>query len=427
MKEKAMSKNKLEQGRSMTEMLGVLAIIGTLSISGIAGYTYAMNKHRANEIISSVSKMAMTASIQIDLKGRFDLVEFKDLSGKVHTDNGYEVEADQPEDGEFMLTVKNVPEAVCENIVASDWKLPLDMTEDCTEGVSMEFVFSNSLNDDSGNSDSPSSGAVSSATQPVSTATQTATTTPLSSAGNEEPTASSCPAGTSTAGLGGYVPTVTDLNCYCDAKDTTYNIGSGTCSGATKPNACESNADCNSGEFCYITSSSCNGGGTGTGGIVGTGGLPGTGGETSATYSISPGTCMLVKDIPSVTDNVSNWGNLTWSMDNMSQDSANNWCQAQGKSLVKIEDLQCYRSGTTDMIEENETKGNCCAIGQDCDDTSFPSNKYGNKIVSLRQKFDYNFWTNSDYENLPCGAFYVYMGFANVASRGDSSVYALCK
>ena len=33
---------KLESGRSMVEMLGVLAIIGVLSIGGISGYTLSM-------------------------------------------------------------------------------------------------------------------------------------------------------------------------------------------------------------------------------------------------------------------------------------------------------------------------------------------------------------------------------------------------
>ena len=39
---------KSQSGRSMVEMLGVLAIIGVLSIGGIAGYTMAMNRYRAN-------------------------------------------------------------------------------------------------------------------------------------------------------------------------------------------------------------------------------------------------------------------------------------------------------------------------------------------------------------------------------------------
>ncbi len=50
-----------ESGRSMVEMLGVLAIIGVLSIGGIAGYTMAMNRYRANELIDAASKVAIVA------------------------------------------------------------------------------------------------------------------------------------------------------------------------------------------------------------------------------------------------------------------------------------------------------------------------------------------------------------------------------
>ncbi len=61
-----------EKGRSMVEMLGVLAVIGVLSIGGIAGYRYAMNKYRANEIISELNLVAMNASTYILNKGRND-------------------------------------------------------------------------------------------------------------------------------------------------------------------------------------------------------------------------------------------------------------------------------------------------------------------------------------------------------------------
>lgn len=47
-----------EAGRSMVEMLGVLAIIGVLSIGGIAGYTMAMNRYRANEALDMATKYA---------------------------------------------------------------------------------------------------------------------------------------------------------------------------------------------------------------------------------------------------------------------------------------------------------------------------------------------------------------------------------
>ena len=54
-------KKTQESGRSMVEMLGVLAIIGVLSIGGIAGYTMAMNRFRANEVIDMANKMAALA------------------------------------------------------------------------------------------------------------------------------------------------------------------------------------------------------------------------------------------------------------------------------------------------------------------------------------------------------------------------------
>lgn len=50
-----------QSGRSMIEMLGVLAIIGVLSIGGLAGYTMAMNRHRANQVLDYVSRAAVIA------------------------------------------------------------------------------------------------------------------------------------------------------------------------------------------------------------------------------------------------------------------------------------------------------------------------------------------------------------------------------
>ena len=46
-----------ETGRSMIEMLGVLAIIGVLSVGGIAGYSKAMDKFRVNKTIDQVSQI----------------------------------------------------------------------------------------------------------------------------------------------------------------------------------------------------------------------------------------------------------------------------------------------------------------------------------------------------------------------------------
>ena len=45
-------------GRSMIEMLGVLAIIGVLSVGGIAGYSKAMEKFKINKTIRQISEIA---------------------------------------------------------------------------------------------------------------------------------------------------------------------------------------------------------------------------------------------------------------------------------------------------------------------------------------------------------------------------------
>ena len=44
-----------QSGRSMVEMIGVLAITGVLSIGGIMGYSYAMDKYRANKTINDLN------------------------------------------------------------------------------------------------------------------------------------------------------------------------------------------------------------------------------------------------------------------------------------------------------------------------------------------------------------------------------------
>ena len=46
-----------ESGRSMIEMLGVLAIIGVLSVGGIAGYSQAMNKFKVSKTIDQIQTM----------------------------------------------------------------------------------------------------------------------------------------------------------------------------------------------------------------------------------------------------------------------------------------------------------------------------------------------------------------------------------
>ncbi len=54
---------KNESGRSMVEMLGVLAIIGVLSAGALAGYSKAMYKIKMNKMIEQLSKIAVNVQI----------------------------------------------------------------------------------------------------------------------------------------------------------------------------------------------------------------------------------------------------------------------------------------------------------------------------------------------------------------------------
>ena len=49
-----------QSGRSMVEMLGVLAIIGVLSIGGVAGYRYAMDQYHINQALRLTDLFALS-------------------------------------------------------------------------------------------------------------------------------------------------------------------------------------------------------------------------------------------------------------------------------------------------------------------------------------------------------------------------------
>ncbi len=110
-------KTKQESGRSMVEMLGVLAIIGVLSVGGIAGYTMAMNKYRANEILNGGSMRAMIVSAQLQRNSNAtpNIGEFTGDKPAGATFGGPTVSGDKKT---FTFTVSDVAPAVCDQMKA---------------------------------------------------------------------------------------------------------------------------------------------------------------------------------------------------------------------------------------------------------------------------------------------------------------------
>lgn len=113
-----MKQNKmLQSGRSMVEMLGTLAVMGVLSIGGIMGYSYAVDKYHANQIMNDVNLRGIDLIAQASRGGNFSLAEWPTkTSGDL--DIGLEVdEATNTTEGEIY--VKDVEKRICE-IIADD-------------------------------------------------------------------------------------------------------------------------------------------------------------------------------------------------------------------------------------------------------------------------------------------------------------------
>ena len=142
-----------ENGRSMVEMLGVLAVVGVLSIGGVAGYRYAVDKMNANEIINELKKRAITASQQRVLGQNVNLAEYGNILGKYAVDIPTDGYPNNP--SAFALEVKDVPEGVCNHILRSDWALPVEKKvggtvvnndTSCSDGANiLTFAFNNTL------------------------------------------------------------------------------------------------------------------------------------------------------------------------------------------------------------------------------------------------------------------------------------------
>ena len=129
-----MTMKNLQSGRSMVEMLGTLAIVGVLSVGGIAGYSYGMDKYRANEIINNVMLRAVDLVRQVAQGGDLSLSEWPSTLS-VGYDIGLEIdtETNTTEGGIYVL---KVPQRICE-MVAEDL-LPdgVALTIDGTDYVS---------------------------------------------------------------------------------------------------------------------------------------------------------------------------------------------------------------------------------------------------------------------------------------------------
>ncbi len=104
--------NRNQFGRSTVEILGVLAIIGVLSIAAILGYSYGMDKYRANKIIQDISLRGVEMLARLENSEEFteeDLARGWENETTIYpTSFFYEDDYDR-----FGVQVTGVPSRVC--------------------------------------------------------------------------------------------------------------------------------------------------------------------------------------------------------------------------------------------------------------------------------------------------------------------------
>lgn len=133
--------NKNEQsGRSMVEMLGVLAIIGVLSVGGIAGYSKAMTKFKITKTFDQVSMMVANIRTLYSGQRNYDGLATSNAMnmGVVPAEmegatantlvNAFQgavtigtVDYNSQGDSAFRISYENIGQEACVQIITSDW------------------------------------------------------------------------------------------------------------------------------------------------------------------------------------------------------------------------------------------------------------------------------------------------------------------
>ncbi|MGN1063464.1 MAG: hypothetical protein ACI4QM_04000 [Alphaproteobacteria bacterium] len=96
-------------GRSMVEMLGVLALVGLLSVGAVMGFRYAIDDYRVKATINDINLRAVTLDMQMTQNIPLSLREFP-AAGTI----GYPMgSSDETIEDGFAVTVDNVPQHIC--------------------------------------------------------------------------------------------------------------------------------------------------------------------------------------------------------------------------------------------------------------------------------------------------------------------------
>ena len=106
-----------QSGRSLIEMLGVLAVMGVLSVAGLFGYSLAMRKHKTNEVFRELEFRANQVATQILIGARAEDVSLPDeafTSSGVYT---FEAITNSANNNQFKIIVKGkIEDKICSHM-----------------------------------------------------------------------------------------------------------------------------------------------------------------------------------------------------------------------------------------------------------------------------------------------------------------------
>ena len=224
-----------QRGRSMVEMLGVLAIVGTLSVGGVYGYGVAMKKHKANELLHQASILATTVSAQaMTNDGKLPETTTSFANSSYGT---FDQSVTEALDGKgFAITIKEVDSAVCGQLE----KMAGGMVREATcDGTTATITYYKNLatNDEDGKN-SPTGTT----TEPVDPACADVTCEEGLTCFNGQ---CKCPSGLFMCGE----------QCCAEGTYCTMGTNSSIYECAGTGGYCSKNSDCEEGEYCYVTES----------------------------------------------------------------------------------------------------------------------------------------------------------------------------
>ena len=118
---------KQESGRSMIEMMGVLAIMGVITVAAIAGINIAMNMQKRNTVNDEVLQMVAQVRQTFSEYDDFSNINNATIFGAIGMSNqnpyggAYEISVNPSNSRQFVISITGLSKSDCEYFVTKGW------------------------------------------------------------------------------------------------------------------------------------------------------------------------------------------------------------------------------------------------------------------------------------------------------------------